>query len=162
MPPYSVLFVCTGNICRSPTARAVFDRRVVDLGWHDRLTSDSAGTQGYHVGEPPDDRAVEAATNRGYHRISTYRARTVTPDDFRRFDLILGMDREHLNRLQAVAPPDADAELRLFLDYAPETGRLDVPDPYYGETRGFDTVLDLIERGVDGVIAALRPRIEAA
>ena len=153
-----VLFVCTGNICRSPTAAAVFRARAADRGLGDRLQADSAGTTGYHVGEGPDARAERHAVRRGYD-MSDQQARRLEPADFERFDLILGMDRSHLDRLRQVAPPEARKRIALFLDFAPNAGTRDIPDPYYGAGGAFEQVLDLIEIGVDGLLDHLTPDI---
>ena len=150
-----VLFVCLGNICRSPTAEGVFRaiaaRELADL----ELTVDSAGTAGYHVGEPPDRRMREAASRRGYD-ISHLRARMVEPTDFEQFDLILAMDRQNLSTLERRAPAQTRQRVRLFLEYAPEGGVSEVPDPYYGGANGFEHVLDLIEAASRGLCDALR------
>jgi protein-tyrosine phosphatase len=150
-----LLFVCLGNICRSPAAegvlRAIAARELPELA----LTIDSAGTAGYHLGEPPDRRMREAASRRGYD-ISRLRARVVEPADFERFDLILAMDRQNLSALERRAPGHARPRIRLFLQYAPETGVTEVPDPYYGGGNGFEHVLDLLEAASHGLCAALR------
>src|SRR5579863_8582892 len=126
-----VLFVCLGNICRSPTAEAVFRaiaaREARDL----EVDADSAGTAGYHVGAPPDARSQQAARRRGYD-LSALRARLVAPGDFERFDLILAMDRENLSVLRRRAPREFHDRIRLFLEFAPQAGTAEVPDPYYG------------------------------
>lgn len=153
-----VLFVCTGNICRSPTAEGVFRARVAAAGLADRVSTDSAGTHGYHVGEPPDERSARAALARGVD-ISDLRARRVRADDFHRFDLILAMDRGHLRALTGMMPPTPRASVRLFLDFARGCGGAkDVPDPYYGDGKGFDLVLDMIEDGVAGLLEEVRGR----
>ena len=146
-----VLFVCTGNICRSPTAAAVFRARAADRGLDGQLEADSAGTTGYHVGEGPDARAQRHAVRRGYD-MSGQHARRLEAADFDRFDLILGMDRSHLQRLHQIAPPGAEERIALFLDFAPNAGTRDIPDPYYGGGGAFERVLDLIETGVDGLL----------
>ncbi len=150
-----ILFVCLGNICRSPTAevvfRAVASREAPDIV----LEVDSAGTAGYHVGEAPDRRTRQAAARRGYD-LSALQARVVEPRDFEDFDLILAMDRENLRALERRAPAQARARLRLFLEFAPESGISEVPDPYYGGPNGFEDVLDLIEAASRGLIAHLR------
>ncbi len=150
-----ILFVCLGNICRSPTAEGVF-RAVAARELPQRvLTIDSAGTAGYHVGEPPDRRTCEAAARRGYD-LSDLRARVVEPSDFDTFDLILAMDRQNLLALERRAPRHARGRLRLFLEFAPDRGTLEVPDPYYGGANGFEHVLDLVEAAAYGLCAALR------
>lgn len=155
--PLRVLMVCTGNICRSPTAEGVLrhlaqhgDRRL-------RLEVDSAGTTGYHVGEPPDRRSQAHALRRGYD-LSTQRARQVEEDDFRRFDWILAMDRGHLLELRERAPVLVHDRIRLLLDFAPGLEGRDVPDPYYGGAAGFDQVLDLVEQGCRGFLAEMARR----
>lgn len=149
-----VLFVCTGNICRSPTAEGVFRHLAVDAGI--AVEADSAGTHGYHIGEPPDPRTVAAAARRGFD-LNSLRARRVKREDFNQFDLILAMDRGHLAHLETMRPQDARAQVKLFLDYHPETKR-DVPDPYYGGPEGFEHVLDLVEAASRGLLDDLRTR----
>ena len=152
-----VLFVCLGNICRSPTAEAVvrdFARReasglVLEL--------DSAGTHGYHTGDPPDERSIATARRRGID-MSDLRARVVEPVDFDRFDLVLAMDEAVYDELKRVAPQGRSEKVRLFLEFAPQLGRRDVPDPYYGGAAGFEDVLDLVEEGARGLLAALAAR----
>lgn len=150
---YRILFVCTGNICRSPTAEAVARQRIEAAGLADLIMVDSAGTHGYHVGEPPDPRTLLAASRRGYD-LSSLRARQLESDDFQRFDLLLAMDRGHLEIMQRKAPPVYRNRLKLFLSYAPSSGYEDMPDPYYGGDAGFETVLDLCESAVDGLLAS--------
>jgi protein-tyrosine phosphatase len=156
-----ILFVCLGNICRSPTAegvlRALAAREAPELS----IEVDSAGTAAYHVGEPPDPRTREAAARRGYD-LAALRARIVEPGDFERFDLILAMDRENLQVLQRRAPGSARERLRLFLEFSPEPGPSEVPDPYYGGPNGFEEVLDLVEAAARGLIARLREHRPAA
>ena len=152
-----VLFVCTGNICRSPTAEGLFRHMLKFDGLADTITTDSAGTHGYHVGEPPDRRSIKAAAARGVD-IGAQRARRVKTEDFDMFDMILAMDRGHLAHLQALQPPGSPAEVRLFLDFHPSTKLKDVPDPYYGGENGFEEVLDLVERACAELINMLRQR----
>jgi protein-tyrosine phosphatase len=150
-----ILFVCLGNICRSPTAEAVF-REIVARGAPDlQIEIDSAGTAAYHVGAPPDPRTRQAALRRGYD-MSALRARVVETQDFTRFDLILAMDRQNLEALQRRAPADARHRIRLFLEFAPEGDTTEVPDPYYGGTNGFEEVLDLVEAAAQGLLQHVR------
>jgi len=150
-----VLFVCLGNICRSPTAEGVFRHLVEQAGMDARIEVDSAGTGGYHVGDPPDGRAQAAARHRGID-IARQRARKVRRADFHDFDYILAMDRDNHENLAAICPPDEVHRLRLFLDFAPQAGRRDVPDPYYGGAGGFDKVLDLVEDASRGLLDHIR------
>lgn len=159
--PFEVLFVCTGNICRSPTAEGLFRARVVDTGLSRQIEAGSAGIGKWHVGESPDERAVTAARCRGID-ISALRARQVEKSDFVRFNLILAMDRSHLFALTHLCPHDVSDRLHLFLSFAPETGYVDVPDPYYGEREDFEQVLDLIEAGTAGLLIYIRGRLEDA
>jgi protein-tyrosine phosphatase len=150
-----ILFVCLGNICRSPTAEAVF-RAIAAREAHDlTIDADSAGTAGYHVDAPPDERSQRAARRRGYD-LSALRARVIVPHDFERFDLILAMDRENLSVLRRRAPREYHNRIRLFLEFAPELGTSEVPDPYYGGPNGFEEVLDLIEDATRALLAHLR------
>ncbi|NBX04086.1 MAG: low molecular weight phosphotyrosine protein phosphatase [Alphaproteobacteria bacterium] len=148
-----ILFVCTGNICRSPTAEGVLRARLTARGLG-HVAVDSAGTHSYHVGEAPDVRSIRAAKKRGVS-IENQRARKVTPQDFYAFDLLLACDDGHLDILQRAKPKDATATVALFLDYAGVGGQ--VPDPYYGDATGFEQVLDLCEAGAEGVIEKLPP-----
>ncbi len=149
----SVLFVCLGNICRSPTAHGVFLRKVSERGLAERVSVDSAGTGGWHAGEPPDRRTQRHAATRGYD-LSALRARQVEPEDFHRFTHILAMDRSNLDALEEMKPADFTGELRLFLEYG-SRGRSEVPDPYYGGAQGFEEVLDLVEDAAEGLISGL-------
>jgi protein-tyrosine phosphatase len=146
-----ILFVCLGNICRSPTAEVVFRTVVAREAPDLHLEIDSAGTAGYHIGAPPDSRTRQAALRRGYD-MSALRARVVEPVDFTRFDLILAMDRQNLEVLQRRAPQDARERIRLFLEFAPEADATEVPDPYYGGVNGFEEVLDLVEAAAHGLL----------
>lgn len=151
-----ILFVCLGNICRSPTAEAVLRHKLLELGL-EGVEVDSAGTGDWHVGKPPDSRTRQAAQLRGYD-LSALRGRQVCVSDFRRFDLILAMDNSNLEQLRRMRPGDAMAELDLFLrryDLAP----VEVPDPYYGGEEGFQQVLDLLEQACDGLLRELRGRL---
>jgi protein-tyrosine phosphatase len=151
-----ILFVCMGNICRSPTAEGVMRRLLEDAGLGDRVEVESAGTGGWHVGEPPDERATLAARRRGVRLEGA--ARQVGPSDFRRFDLLIALDRTNLRELLAQAPDEEAAEkVRLLREFDPAAdGDLDVPDPYYGGDRGFETVLDMVEAACRGLIDELR------
>jgi low molecular weight protein-tyrosine phosphatase len=150
-----VLFVCTGNICRSPTAEAIFRKLAADAGMEEAVTADSAGTHGYHVGEPPDPRAQKAAAKRGYD-LSALRARRFEPADFQRFDLILAMDQEHHAVLSSMARPSAGHKLKLMMSYARRFKEREVPDPYYGGPQGFERVLDMLEDAAKGLLESLR------
>lgn len=151
---HSVLFVCTGNICRSPTAEGVARGMARRLGLEDRFEFESAGTHGYHVGEPPDRRTIQVARARGYD-LSTQRARRVTDFDFKRFDLILAMGHDHLDWLRRACPREHHGKLRLFRFYADGEDAAEVPDPYYGDMDGFEAVLDFVEEAVTGLIREL-------
>jgi len=154
-----VLFVCTGNICRSPTAEGVFRKLVADAGLASEIETASAGTHAYHEGEAPDHRAQAAAKRRGYD-LSRIRARRVGKDDFTEFDLIVAMDRDHHEILVRLAPPEARHKVRIMLAYARDARTLDVPDPYYGGPEGFSVVLDLIEDAAAGLLATLREQAD--
>jgi protein-tyrosine phosphatase len=154
-----ILFFCMGNICRSPTADGVMRAKLKAAGLD--IEVDSAGTHGYHVGAPPDQRSQEHALKRGYD-LSPLRARQLVAADFNRFDLVLAMDGDNLANAQALCPPDQRHRLKLLLDYAPQLGKRHVPDPYYGGAAGFEEVLDLVEAACDGLIASLRPVAGAA
>jgi len=150
-----VLFVCTGNICRSPTAEGVLRHKLAAAGLAGRVGADSAGTIDYHAGEPPDRRAVERAARRGYD-LQDLRARQLRDADFESFDLILCMDYGHFRQLDRLCPPHLAERVKLFLEYAAVAGLpAEVPDPYYGGHADYDYVLDLIEPAVEGLIAAL-------
>jgi protein-tyrosine phosphatase len=151
--PTRILFVCMGNICRSPTAEGVFRHRAQLAGLEAHI--DSAGTHAYHIGEPPDPRSTEFASRRGVD-LSTQRARKVAATDFEEFDHILAMDKDNLALLVAGCPPQHRHKLGLFMQYATKSKSEIVPDPYYGGPRGFDEVLDFIEDASDGLIAHLR------
>ncbi len=147
----SVLFVCMGNICRSPTAHAVFRDLVSAEGLESKIEIDSAGTHAYHVGSAPDRRAQTTALSRRID-MSDLRGRQVVAEDFEHFDYILAMDNENLSNLKQICPPDAREKLHLFMDYAPDYGMSEVPDPYYGGERGFEQVFDMIAEASDGLL----------
>ena len=148
---FGVLFVCTGNICRSPTAEAVFRKLAGGAGMEKRILADSAGTHGYHIGEPPDARAVAAAAKRGYD-LSGLRARRVERADFQRFDLIVAMDRDHHAILSRMAPVPESHKLRLMMSFARRFDEREVPDPYYGGMTEFERVLDMLEDAAQGLL----------
>ncbi|GAB6262033.1 low molecular weight protein-tyrosine-phosphatase [Photobacterium sp. R1] len=150
----SVLLVCMGNICRSPTGEAVLRARAQAASM--AIEIDSAGTIGYHQGNPPDSRARAAGEARGYS-FKGMRARQVIAEDFERFDLILAADRQNLSDLMAICPDEHLSKLALFLDYA-DVAEDEVPDPYYGGDQGFEYVLDLVELAAEGVLASLKNR----
>jgi protein-tyrosine phosphatase len=150
-----ILFVCMGNICRSPTAEGVFREFVRRHAPGLDIEIDSAGTHDYHVGEPPDPRALRAAASRDLD-LSGLRARQVDDADFGRFDLVLAMDRDNYDTLRERCPPEYRSRIRLLLDFAQGAGREDVPDPYYGGAKGFDQVLDLVEDASAGLLAEIR------
>jgi protein-tyrosine phosphatase len=150
-----ILFVCMGNICRSPTAQGVFQRLIEQTGLIHDIKIDSAGTHAYHIGNPPDPRAQAVALRRGID-ISAQRARRVTRGDFEKFDYILAMVQDNLNALRMMCPAEHIYKLRLFLEYAPELKIVDVPDPYYGGSTGFEQVLDLVEIASEGLLRQLR------
>jgi protein-tyrosine phosphatase len=158
-----ILFVCLGNICRSPTAEGVMRALVREAGLEDRIEVDSAGTGGWHVGARPDERSAAAARRRGIDLEGA--ARRVVPEDFERFEMLLAMDSENLGALRALAPDaDAAARARLLRELDPASAGaadLDVPDPYHGGARGFDDVLDLVEAACRGLLEDLRPRLAA-
>lgn len=153
--PLRILFVCTGNICRSPTAEAVARERFAAAGLAGCVEFDSAGTHGYHVGEAPDPRTQAAAARRGYD-LSPLRARRLADEDFERFDLLLAMDRGHFAHMQHRGSSRHGGRVELFMRCAPDVGEDEVPDPYYGGGAGFEHVLDLCEAAVDGLLDRLR------
>jgi protein-tyrosine phosphatase len=150
----SVLFVCLGNICRSPTAHGVFQRLVDARGLSEHIRVDSCGTGDWHIDRPADRRTVAAALERGYD-LAALRARQIAPVDFEHFDYILAMDAENLHNLQRLRPTDFRGELALLLDYAEGVDAREVPDPYYGGPEGFSHVLDLVENAAEGLLRHL-------
>jgi len=153
----SVIFICMGNICRSPTAEAVFRHYVESAGMSEHILIDSAGTHDYHIGDKPDARAQRAAQQRGYD-MSNLRGRQVGESDFRSFDYVLAMDMANLSILQRITPPDSDTRARLFLEYARHHSEREVPDPYYGGEDGFERVLDMVEDAAQGLLEEIRLR----
>ncbi|GGW75147.1 low molecular weight protein-tyrosine-phosphatase [Alteromonas halophila] len=150
----SVLFVCLGNICRSPTAEAVFRKKVAEAGID--VDIESAGTHGYHIGSPPDKRSQQAGMARGYS-FDKIKCRRVEQTDFERFDYVLAMDDSNLKNLRDMAEPQHYDKIALFLSYA-DSDETEVPDPYYGGQKGFELVLDLIEEASDGLIRHIKQR----
>ena len=151
-----VLFVCMGNICRSPTAEGYFKHIVENAGLSDKISTDSAGTHAYHIGSPPDNRAQAAASKRGID-LSSLRGRKVEPADFNHFDYVLAMDSSNYADLQSVAGGDT-TKLFMFLDFAEGYSEKEVPDPYYGGDQGFEHVLDLIEDASQGLLNDIRAK----
>ena len=151
------LFVCTGNICRSPTAEGVFRHLAAEAGVSDTVETDSVGIEGWHVGDPPDRRSIEAAARRGVD-LSILRARRLAPVDFVEFDLLLAMDRGHFRELGALAPDGHAEKIRMFMEAARGATAPDVPDPYYGGASGFEDVLDMIEEGARAWLKTLETR----
>lgn len=154
-----VLFVCLGNICRSPTAEGVFRQQLEVAGLSGRIAVDSCGIAAWHVGKAPDPRTREAALRRGID-LGSLRARQLAADDFLRFDYLLAMDQANLAALHEQRPADCRAHVGLFLDFAGHAGR-EVPDPYYGGEQGFDEVLDLVDVASRGLVEDIRRRLEA-
>lgn len=146
-----VLFVCLGNICRSPTAHGVFASLVESRGLQHRVAVDSCGTGDWHIGHPPDRRASAEASQRGY-ALDHLRARQLRADDFRQFDYILAMDRQNLADLEIMCPDHFAGHLGLFLPFAPDNPMDEVPDPYYGGPEGFGQVLDMVEAASEGLL----------
>ena len=160
--PIRVLMVCTGNICRSPTAEGVLRCKLADAGLAGQVEVESAGTVDYHAGSPPDHRAQHSAQRRGYD-LSRQRSRQLRPSDFERFDLLLGMEAEHMDRLHELCPGPLNGRIRLLMDCSPSRPRgSGVPDPYYGAPAGFERVLDLVEEACDGLVRELQARVTAA
>ena len=157
MKRIGVVFVCMGNICRSPTAEAVFRQYVERAGLAGQIVIDSAGTHDYHVGAPPDSRTQRAAQQRGFD-MTQLRGRQVEAADFSRFDYVLAMDSANLTILNRLAPKDSTVQACLFLDYAHHHVEREVPDPYYGGMDGFERVLDMVEDAAAGLLQHLRER----
>jgi len=156
-----VLMVCMGNICRSPTAEAVLRSKLRAAGLQRAVAVDSAGTIDQHRGEPPDPRAIRHAARRGYD-LSALRARCVEPADYLRFQWMLAMDDDNLRALRRLQPPDTAPRLALLLECAPQLGRIEVPDPYYGGPAGFERVLDLVEAACDGLVTRLTREMDGS
>jgi protein-tyrosine phosphatase len=156
-PDYAVLMVCTGNICRSPTADGLLRHALQAAGLSGRVLVDSAGTHDYHIGDPPDRRSVATAQRYGVD-LAELRARQVTKADFAAFDLILAMDDGHYRQLLRLCPPQYRDRVKLYLSYAPQFGR-DVPDPYYGKGDGFEKVWQMCQAVTDALVADIRSRL---
>jgi len=156
--PYRILFVCMGNICRSPTAHGVLEHQARQKGWQDLLQVDSAGTHNYHPDSAPDLRTQRHARQRGYE-LSGLRARQITQDDLERFDLILAMDSENLRLTRSLCSPHQLEKVKPFVAFLKKEQASSVPDPYYGGQEGFEHVLDLIEDGVEGLMAHLEQSV---
>jgi protein-tyrosine phosphatase len=156
--PIGVLFVCTGNICRSPTADGVFAGMVASNGLGEAVHVDSAGTHNYHPGKSPDPRTRRAAARRGYD-LEHLRAREIVSADFDRFEYVLAMDRANYHDLLRTCPEPRQDRVRMFLSFAEHLGMEEVPDPYYGGADGFETVLDLVEVASEGLIQHLTERL---
>jgi protein-tyrosine phosphatase len=158
--PFRICFVCTGNICRSPIAAAVFRARVADAGLSGLVEVDSAGTGGWHEGDEADPRTVRVLTGSGY--AAEHTARQFRADWFARRDLVIALDSEHLAELRRLAPTSADAaKVRLLRSYDPDAAGLDVPDPYYGGPDGFEVCLELVEGAAGGLLDAVRDAVAA-
>ena len=155
MNKVSVLFCCMGNICRSPTAEAVFRRKIDDAGLGEKITVDSVGTHDYHIGDPPDLRTQKVAMQRGYD-MSMLRGRQVEVADFSRFDYVLAMDNANMSILHKMCPQIYQDRLGLFLQFARNHQEREVPDPYYGGDRGFENVFDLVEDATAGLLLHIR------
>jgi low molecular weight protein-tyrosine phosphatase len=155
-----VLFVCTGNVCRSPMARGVFERALERAGLSDEVEVDAAGTHAFHLDAAADPRAQEAMARRGID-ISDSRARRLAPADFRRFDYLIAMDMENYRFVEALRPQDTRPVIRLFMEYAPHFRMSEIPDPYYGSSWWFDRVLDMIDAAAEGLMAELQERLIA-
>lgn len=153
-PQVAVLFVCLGNICRSPTAEGIFRRKLQERGYDGRIRVDSAGTSDYHIDEPPDPRAIAKAKRSGID-ISRLRGRQVTRRDFEQFDYVLAMDSENLDDLLRRSPKQFQDRVRLLMEFAPHTNVRSVPDPYFGGEDGFDHVYELIEAASEGLVDAI-------
>ena len=152
--PFSLCFVCTGNICRSPTAEGIVRTKIAGGPLAGSVLTDSAGTHGYHIGEAPDPRSASAAARRGYP-LHDLRVRKFERIDFARFDLVLAMDREHRTFLARLAQPSQAHKLKMMMTFSRRFGEIDVPDPYYGGTEGFEHVLDMLEDAADGLLESL-------
>jgi len=159
MKDYAILFVCMGNICRSPTAHGVFRHQLLERGLASRVQVDSAGTHGYHVGRPPDERSQEHAARRGYD-LADLRARQLLPQDFERYDLVLVMDHDNHENARELCPPGQLHKLRRFTEFCLQHTAQAVPDPYYGGEQGFEQVLDLVEDACGGLLQHVQQQLD--
>lgn len=157
MKKIRVVFVCMGNICRSPTAHGVFEAKLLAHELADIVEVDSAGTHAYHIGEAPDRRSQQTANKRGY-QMDHLRARKVSSADFEHFDYVLAMDDDNFRNLESICPPRHSNKLKMFLEFSSGFDEREVPDPYYGGAQGFEHVLDLIEDASEGLIEDIRQR----
>ena len=157
MHKVSVLFVCLGNICRSPTAHGVFQGMVNSAGLGDVIAVDSAGTGDWHIGHSPDQRTAQVAQTKGYD-LTELRARLVTSDDFAQFDYVIAMDSANLSDLKAMQPADYSGHLSLFLDFSQQNSHSEVPDPYYGGDNGFELVFNLVEEASQGLLQHIQAK----
>ena len=156
MEQVKVLFVCLGNICRSPTAEGVFRHKIQQANLENKIIVDSAGTHAYHVGEPPDNRAQKAALKRNID-LSKQRARRVSRKDFLEFDYVIAMDTDNKNDLLSICPDGYADKIHLLLDFS-VSDETNVPDPYYGQGRGFDIVLNLVDEAAEGLLRHIQAR----
>ncbi len=155
--PVRILFVCMGNICRSPTAQGVFRKLLERDGLAGMVETDSAGTHAYHIGQPPDPRTQQTALRRGID-LSDLRARLVEPEDFLRFEYVLVMDQDNYHNAAHICPPGKEHKLLLLMDFAPELRTREVPDPYYGGSSGFDRVFDMVEAAAEGLLQEIKTK----
>jgi len=153
-----VLFVCMGNICRSPAAHGIFRHLAEQQPDGITIETDSAGTHAYHVGESPDKRAVKTAQNRGIN-INDLRARRVEKKDFEIFDYVMAMDRDNLHNMEAICPAEYRHKIQLFLDYATDFKEQEVPDPYYGGPQGFEKVMNMVEVASEGLLEEISSKM---
>lgn len=154
----NILFVCMGNICRSPSAEGFFARALQGSVYKDQVSIDSAGTHSYHVGHEPDSRAIETASKFGV-KIGHLRARKVSQSDFQEYDLIIAMDRENFTHLQAIQPPGSAASLQMMMEYHPQKQPAEVPDPYYGGIDGFTYMCELLDSATAGLLRDVEERL---
>lgn len=160
MEKIKVLFVCMGNICRSPTAESVFRHQLIEAGLSENIVIDSVGTHDYHIGKPPDKRAQQAALQRGYD-LNSLRGRQISAQDFHEFNYILAMDRENMANLAKICPPQEQHKLKLFMEFSKGFSEREVPDPYYGGEQGFENVLNMIEDAGAGLLKEIQARYTA-